>query len=327
MKATLEQIANKIKEAKKIAVFGHQKTDSDCVSSMLAFAEMCEKIGKKVELFVDSEFEESLFSLPGIEKINKNTAGQKADLLVSLDTATSDRLGKYRTEFLIHPNTCRIDHHGNTDLYAKLDYVDSTLPACCLILKKLQKLLEVKDSHLLNYLLLAGTISDTGCFKFDTTTPKTLRIAADMLDGLNGGYNDIVCSLFNNSSKHKVMVEAYSVQNAQFFYDDKIALTFFSLDLMKELKTDITESSHRVVKLLDINTVKIAISITEEQKGRFAVSYRSKGNTDISVCAIAFGGGGHLGAAGCKLSGKAEQVIKKVVDEAIKVLEKQDAAK
>ena len=327
MNAKLEQIAEKIKAAKKIAIFGHQKTDCDCVSSMLAASYMCEELGKKVEIFVDSELDETVLSLPGVEKLNKAASGQKADLLLSLDTATSERLGKYKTEFLLHKNTCRIDHHGNTENYAKLDYVDDSLPATCLILKQLQKLLNVKDSHELNYLLLSGTMSDTGCFRFNTTTSKTLRTAAEIVDGLNGGYNDVYCAQFNNKSKHKLMVEAYAIQNAEFFQNDQIALTFFSLDTMKKLATNITESSHRMLHLLDIGSVKIAISVTEEQKGRYAVSFRSKGDTDISVCAAAFGGGGHKGAAGCKIPGKAENVIKRVVEEAIKVLEKQDATK
>ena len=326
MNATLEQIAEKIKESKKIAIYGHQKTDCDCVSSMLALSLMCESLDKKTELFVDSEFDETIFSLPGIDKINLASNGQKADLLISVDTATSERLGKYRTEFLVHNNTCRIDHHGNTKGYAKFDYVDSTLPANCLVLKELQKLLKVKNSHLLNQLLLSGTISDTGCFRFDTTTSKTFRIAAEMMDGLKGGYNDIVCAQFNNYSKHKVMVEAYSVQNAQFFCDDKVALTFFSQETMNQLQTDLTESSHRVLRLLDIKTVKISISITEEQPGRYAVSFRSKGKYNVSCCAEAFGGGGHVGASGCKVSGRADQVIKRVVSEAIKVVENTENA-
>ena len=74
-----------------------------------------------------------------------------------------------------------------------------------------------------------------------------------------------------------------------------------------------------------LNTVKIAICATEEESGRFLVTFYSKGKIDVSVCARAFGGGGHTGAAGCKLIGKEHQVINRLIKEAEKCLEKYNA--
>ena len=325
MKATLEQIAEKIKDAKIIAAFGHQRTDCDCVASLLAFGLMCEQLGKKVELFVDSELDDRVMHLPGIEKINRTSSFKQADLLISLDNATAERLGKFRTEFMLHNNTARIDHHGNTEPYAKLDYVDSSLPANCLILKKLQKLLGVKDTPDINFLLLSGTMTDTSCFRFNSTNAKTLKIAAEMVDNLNQDYTNVVYPLFNSVSKQQRMLEAYAITNAKFFHNDEIVLSYFSQDELKKLGATIPMLSSRAHFLLDINTVKIAISVTEEEKGRFLVSYYSKGKIDISTCARAFGGGGHTGAAGCKLIGKESQVLNRLVKEAEKCLEKYNA--
>ena len=248
MNATLEQIADRIKNARFIAAFGHQKTDCDCVSSLLAFGLMCQQLGKKVELFVDSAFDETILHLPGIEKINKADNFRQADMLIALDNATVDRLGKFKTEFMLHKNTARIDHHANTEAYAKLDYVDSTLPANCLIIKKLQKLLGIKDTPELNFLLLSGTLADTGCFRFNSTNAKTLRIAADIVENLNTDYTNAVYPLFNNVSKQKRMLEAYAITNAKFYHNDEIVLSYFSAQDLKNLNATIPMLSTQYCK-------------------------------------------------------------------------------
>ena len=322
MKVTLKQAAEKIMQAKSINVYGHIKTDCDCVSSLLAFGLMCEHLGKKVALFVDSAYDETLLHLPGLSKINSKKK-LNADLFVSLDTATADRLGKYQAEFLLANNNLRIDHHQTEVAYAKAEYIDSNLPACCLILKEFQKLLNVPDSDELNFLLLSGVLADTGSFRFNSTNARTFELAADMIRNSTFNYNDAVTPLFQTISKTKRLVQARALSNAKFYNNDQIALQFVSNADLKELDATIAETSGMSFMVLDIATTKIAISVTEGELGAFSVTFYSKGSIDISGCARSFGGGGHTGAAGCKLYGKAKDILPKVVAAAQKALEEQ----
>ena len=319
MKVTLEQIAEKIKCAKKIAVYGHIKTDCDCVGGMLAFKIMCERLGKHVDLFVDSEFGETLLHLPGLNEINSATKKQY-DLLVSLDTATAERLGKFRNEFVLHKNTVRIDHHATEEPYSKFEYVNEKLPSNCLILRKLQKLLGVEDCDKIKFLLLSGVLADTGCFRFNSTNPETLQIGADIFENANFEWTDVVIPLFQNVSKKKRLLQGRALSNAQFFENDQIALLFISNSDLKEFGATLADSGQMSFQVLDISTVKIAIAVTEGRPGEFSVTFYSKGSLDISVCAKAFGGGGHTGAAGCKLFGTKSQILPKLVAEAQKVI-------
>lgn len=322
MKATLEQIAEKIKSAKTINVFGHIKTDCDCVSSLLAFKLMCESFGKKVFAYVDSEIGSTLKHLPQVDQINKYPL-KRADLAVSLDTATSDRLGEYRHEVLLHNNSIRIDHHGNTEPYTKFEYVDSSLPATCLILKKLQKYLGVPNSRDLNFLLLSGTLTDSGCFKYNSTNSETLELASKMIKNAEFDYASVVIPLFNTLPKRKRLLQGRAINNMQFFSNDQIALIFLSNADLKEFGATLADTGGMSFLAQEIDTVKINIIVSEGKPGEFSVSFNSKGNIDISPCAREFGGGGHPGAAGCKLFGKKDEILPRLIKSAQKILGEQ----
>ena len=319
---SLKQIADKILCAKKIAAYGHIKTDCDCVASLLAFREMCLSLNKHVDLFVDSLFGESFLHLPNIDIIN-NSKLNYYDLVISLDTATPDRLGKFRNEFVLHKNSIRIDHHESKP-YAKLDYVDSTLPANCLILKKLQNLLGVNDNDQINYLLLSGTLADTGCFKYNSTNSETFYLAAKIIEKISFNYTDAVVPLFQNVSKKKRLLQCRAVSNTQFYFNDKIALMPLYLTDLNEFGANLSDSAGMSHLVLDISTIKIVIAVTEAEANTFYITFYSKGEYDISSCARYFGGGGHKGAAGCKVHTNKNILFPQLVDLAKSVIMEQD---
>ena len=322
MNITLEQMAEKILNAKNIGVFGHIKTDIDCITSLLAFSLLCDSLNIKSHLFIDSNLPENSKHLPFIERINSSEI-QKFDIVISLDTGAAERLGKYKDLFCQHGNSLKIDHHEPNE-YAKFEYLDSSLPANCLIIKKLQALLKVKDSDQLNYLLLSGVLADTGCFKYNSTNSETFKITSEIIKNVGFDYSSAVVPLFQSVDKTKRLVQARAMNNSRFYENNKIAVMFVSNNDLKDLRASLIHSSQMSYLAQEINTVKIVICVTEGEKGVFSVSYYSKGDIDISECAKAFGGGGHKGAAGCKVFGSANVIIPKLVDEARKALEKYD---
>ena len=82
MNITLEQMAEKILNAKNIGVFGHIKTDIDCITSLLAFSLLCDSLNIKSHLFIDSNLPENSKHLPFIERINSSEI-QKFDTVIS----------------------------------------------------------------------------------------------------------------------------------------------------------------------------------------------------------------------------------------------------
>ena len=89
-------------------------------------------------------------------------------------------------------------------------------------------------------------------------------------------------------------------------------LTFTSKDFI-ETETDYSSTEGCINKVLDVDGVNIAVSIAEVEQNSYKISFRSKGDIDVSLCASRFGGGGHKNAAGCRLKGEYYDVLDKLI--------------
>ena len=81
----------------------------------------------------------------------------------------------------------------------------------------------------------------------------------------------------------------------------------------EDTQTDYSSTEGCINKILDVDGVLIAISIAEVEKNSYKISFRSKGDYDVSYCASRFGGGGHKNASGCRLSGDYYEVLEKLL--------------
>ena len=312
------KIQNQIKQANKIALFTHQNADGDAVGSVFAMKAVLESLGKEVFCFSDSEIYPENLDFLKPQKVFNNCIVKGADLAIALDCAEKERMGKFSPIFDACKKTINIDHHNGNGNFAQTNLINTKVGSCCEIVFDL--LCHKQGSQQFCNLstdickfLMTGIITDTGRFKYSSVSAQTLNTASKLLSVGNFNINELTTPLFDEMSMTKFNVNRLAMQKAQFFADNQVALVFLSYADLKAIDADFSFAKDLSQFVLAIKSVKACAIVSEDEKHIFYVSFRSKGDLDISQCAKVFGGGGHKNASGCRLTGHPETVKEKVI--------------
>ena len=295
---TLEEIAIRIKEAKRIILLSHSSPDGDTVGSVQGLAIALEMLEKKVICVCDSDVPEYLNFI--IYKNYVHSCNTKDSLIISVDVASPQMLGKLEEEFASIVDI-RIDHHATGTEFAKFNYCDSYAAATAeIIYDLLIEYLDVMSPEIATALYTAIS-TDTGSFKYSNTTSYTHYVAYDLIS--SGADSEKVCDrLYEN-----ITVE--SIRSNVLFLD--LMETYFG---GKVLIVPITESDRQKYKLSDdqldgisslakkIMGVELGISLREKSDGVYKVSMRSRQTVDCAELCAKFGGGGHVRASGATIN-------------------------
>lgn len=294
---------------KKIVITTHVSPDGDAIGSSLALALYLRKLGHDATVITPDNYPAFLKWLPANESVLKfdkdEKAGQKAidnaELIFCLDFNTPDRMSGLRHS--IESTDCPkilIDHHQEPEQWTEVMYADSSASSTCeLVYRFIAGLdgLQYLDKDI-GSCLYTGIVTDTGSFKFPSTSSETLKITADLMD-LGVEASNIQNLIYDNSSEDRLRLMGYALTEKLMIFEE-YATAIIGLDA-KELKrfNHKTGDTEGLVNYpLSISAVKMSIFIS--QKGEdVRLSFRSKG--DIPVHLIAkefFSGGGHANAAG-----------------------------
>ena len=173
---TLDEAALLLSEHDNFKILTHSYPDGDCLGSGYALAFILRKLGKKANVAVDGKLPSKFTYLV------KNYEEQdfEPEYIVSVDVAAPTLLGESVMEGVDHIDLC-IDHHGTNSLTADNRYVDSTAAAAAEIIYQLTELLNVGLDDDIAGGIYTGISTDTGCFVYTNTTPRTHQIAAAVM--------------------------------------------------------------------------------------------------------------------------------------------------
>ena len=171
---------------------------------------------------------------------------------------------------------------------------------------------KIEITEKLAYALYSAMSSDTGCFSYSNTSPKTHRYAAMLLEvGLDAA--DINHKLFNSKTKEQIKAEGFIASRLQSAANGRISYATVTLKDRKELGLLEEHFDTAIDVVRSRQGTKIAFVIKEIDAGKFKVSLRSTG-LDVALVAAKFGGGGHIRAAGCTVfADTAEEVRDKII--------------
>lgn len=304
-----------IKSAKTIALFCHINPDCDTICSALALKLSLDKLGKTVHVFCDGEMKNGVNRVFKSELVNRDKSIDRYDLCAAIDCGDRNRVGSYYSLFKNGFTTLCIDHHKQTDNFAKVNYVESFAGATAELIYSLIVKIDASliDSHIAT-LLYTALVTDTGNFSFSNTGERTLRIASELLRfGVNN--SDISYVFYKEIRLPVFKLKARAIGKAQFFENDKIGVITFEKEDFEATGTTSADSSNIVNELINISGVEIAVSITEVKPHSYKLSVRTGKKADASKIAGAFGGGGHKNAAGFMMNG----FLGNVIDDVLKV--------
>lgn len=316
----IRKCADMLKSANRVLIFTHISPDFDTVGSAMALVRALEKLGKTAE-FVCSDELTPRFSLI-TDKTGTKITIKDPDLVVAVDMASASMLGTYRKEYGERVGLS-IDHHGTSEFFAENTLCVPEASAAGEIIYRLIKMLGVElDEKTATYLYCAVS-SDTGCFKFSNTTPKTHRIAAKLLEfGIDHAYLDRM--MLDIRSKEQLELEKLCLDSMKYYANGRVAVLTFTQKMCKKAGTDITAAEALVQIPRTIDGVELGIVLKEKKKDEFKISLRSNDYFDCASFAASFGGGGHIRASGFIAKGKAEAVAHEIGSKAEEIIEKQD---
>jgi len=318
IKGILELLAT----PKKIVIIPHRSPDGDAMGSTLGLYHFLKKLNHEAIVVAPNEFPEFLAWLPGsenvliFEKDKENVAKvlQDAELIFTLDFNALHRTGemenvlnKLKAPFIM------IDHHQKPDDYATFMYSNTKFGSTCEMIYNFISFLGKKEflDETIASCLYTGIVTDSGSFRFPTTTSETHRVAAALLD-LGARNGEIHNSLFDNNSYHRLQLLGRALQNLKVYPEYKtsyIRLTQQELDEFKYVKGDTEGIVNYGLTIKGI--VFAAIFIENKEEGIVKISFRSQGNFDVNQFARQyFNGGGHINAAGGKSTKSLDETIK-----------------
>ena len=310
-----KEILKLIEDSSRILIITHVNPDGDtlgCASALKSY------IGEKADILIQIKdnfnFPNTYKFLPFInEAHNLATVKNEYDLVIALDVASIDRIiDKAKNIFEHVQNTIVIDHHKTNSGFAKINYIRGGISSTGEVLFDFFEKSEIEITPEMAVGLYAAILTDTGCFKYESTTPHTFEIASKIATKINT--SEIADKCYTNKPKNLILFQNYLISNAVFCLNDKIAYTLITKEIVEKFsaKDEYTEGICETLR--SIAGVEIAFVLKETNTG-VKVSIRTK-EIDATKITQKFNGGGHKRAAGCTIKEKINAAAEILLNEA-----------
>lgn len=312
----LEEAAEFLKSREKVLILCHQYPDGDTLGSGAALCRALRSAGGRAQVRCsDPVGPKYRFLFSGLAEDEF-----EPDAVVAVDIAEKSLLGEPLLSLWGDRIDLSVDHHPSNSQYAARNYVDKTAAATCEIIYSLIRLLGVKVDAATAEDLYTGVTTDTGCFKYINVTPRTYRIAADLVEtGIDAPR--INREMFDTKSRARMEMERRVLESIQYDCKGRVALIRITKRMVEEsgAKEDDLDGLASIPRAIE--GVLIGVTMREKDDGAWKISLRAHQPADASeICAL-FGGGGHKGAAGCTLRMPFEEARRSMLGAVAKYLE------
>lgn len=308
MQAEIKRAAQMLLEMDNIVILTHQNPDGDTLGCAFALYNTLTARGKKVRV----ENEKAIPKKYSFLFDNYVEENFKAQNVVSVDIASTSLLGKGMEHYSDKIDLC-IDHHKSNTMFAKTTVLDSSVAAACELVYDVIMEMDgdISDKALL--CIYTGISTDCGCFKYSNTTAKAHEVAAKCIER-NIDIYKVNQLMFETKSREQLDIESLAMSNLKFYYDNRVAITVITTDMFKTTGAEECDLDALPAMTRQIQGVEVGVVIKERNEGEFKISLRTGKSPDASAICSNFGGGGHAGAAGCTIYGKAEDAENKIIE-------------
>jgi phosphoesterase RecJ-like protein len=205
-----------------------------------------------------------------------------------------------------------IDHHITNLNFARFNLVDTAAVATAEIICDLLPVFHLQIDAPVASALLTGLITDTIGFRTSNVTPKTLRMAAALME-IGADLPSLYGRALVNRSYEAIRL--WGVGLAHVEKQDGLIWTALTLADREAVHYPGRDDADLVSILGTVDGTEIAIIFLEQPKGRVKVSWRARPGLDVSQLAMRFGGGGHAAAAGAEIQGSLSDVQTMILEQ------------
>ena len=305
MKNQFKALAHLLLNENRFLIATHERPDGDALGSVFGLYEILQANNKTAKVLLPEPVPDNYrrFIPNGNEILTNVEPEQLADysFCLCLDSSTPTRmaLGNNLTIDNLDLPICNIDHHPDNHQFGKLNLVIPTMGATAEIIYQVVRTIDSWQipSAAATHLLL-GVIMDSGCFRFDNTSPEMLQTAAEMLE-LGADHHSIINSMYFSNPLPLLQFESELVsKHLKTACNGRYSWACIPSELLREFNIDLRNTEGLIDIIRSISGVEVAALLNRREDG-VKFSLRSK-NRDISVGEIArqLNGGGHELAAG-----------------------------
>ena len=311
----MNKLIEMIEKAQTVAILGHTKPDGDCVGSCLGLYNYISDNypDKEVVVYLE-ELPKSFGFLSGSEKVVHEFEDKIYDIAVSLDCSDTDRHVHFGPIFKKAKTTACVDHHKSNEGFGEFFLCEPDASSACEVLYRL--LDDTKISRNCAEALYLGIVHDTGVFKYQSTSPETMRIAGALISkGLDT--QKIIDDTFYKVSYNQNLLTGHALLHSKLFLDGKLIMTKLDVEDFEKFGAGKDDTEGIVDKIRVTEGTEVAVFAYRLPGKDYKFSLRSIRQVDVSLIALHFSGGGHIRAAGfnAKDFDSAFETILKMVEE------------
>ncbi len=294
--------------ARSLVILGHVNPDGDCAGACLAmynYAGICNpELYRKLYL---QPVPQKFSYLKGYDEIESEVCREEPfDLCICLDCSNVERLGEFQVYLDSAADSLCIDHHVTNLGYARENIIRQGASSTCEVLYgQFDESLIDQD---IAACLYTGIIHDTGVLRFSCTTAETMEIAGKLMStGID--FTRIIDDSYFKKTYLQSQILGRALMESVRFLDGRCIFTVVKKQDMAFYGVGPKDLDGIVDQLRTIDGIECAIFMYETDSHMYKVSMRSNNLVDVSRIASYFGGGGHVRAAGCTMSGGVHDVV------------------
>jgi len=311
-----DAVVERLRSARHVLAVGHEHPDADTLGASLAVAVLVEALGGRATVVFSDPVPPLYAFLPGVDEVRIDPRHDDPyDLLVLSDCATPERVGDVaRRHAALFADVPRLifDHHVSNDQLGEADWNDPGAAATCelvaLLAVRLGIPLDAADGALAA-LLMAGIVMDTATFAHPNTTPRTLAVAAALVEA-GAPLSDISRRLYRTKPDEQLRLFGRVLARLETSPDGRVVWSTLQLADFEAAGAQAAHSEGIIDLLAQSETAEVSMLLKEQADGTTRLSVRTKpGGVDATVLTGRFGGGGHARAAGATIGAPLDAAV------------------
>jgi bifunctional oligoribonuclease and PAP phosphatase NrnA len=313
--ADLAAVAEALRSPDRFLVTTHENPDGDALGSLLASTLALRQLGKDAVMYLGGEAplpaEYAFMELGDLARKLPEDAGDRA--LLAVDFANERRLGPDPEVLVSAPTVINVDHHHDNTRFGNVNLVVPDASSTGEVLRDVFAELDVELTPQIAEALYIALVTDTGRFQYRNTTPKALRLAAELVDA-GADVHRVFEGVYETVQFAKLKLLARALERAQIYEGGRLVVSYLLRTDFHEVSAAEPYSEGIIDYLRAVEGADMAALIREPPRDTgptHRISLRaSSDEIDVSAIARASGsGGGHRQAAGFSSDAPVEEIV------------------
>ncbi len=312
----LKAIGDALRRHDRFLVVTHENPDGDALGSLLAASIALRQLGKDAVMYLPGQTPlPSEYGFMPLADLVREPPDDAADrVLLAVDCAKEERIGDDAARSRA-PLTVNVDHHHDNTRFGDLNLIVADASSTGEVLRDLFAELDVELTPELAEPLYIALVTDTGRFQYANTTPKSLRLAAELVEA-GADIHEVFQQVYESLEFAKLKLLARALDRAEVLEGGRIVVSHLLRADFGEVGASEPYSEGIIDYLRAVEGAELA-ALVREQLNEDAAAYKgslrsSIDELDVSAIARRFGGGGHRQAAGFSTDLPLEEIIEQI---------------